>query len=68
MADRNDVLSADEVETLGINEAAIRGLRHEAELAGDDKQVQICETALCGYRWAVVECKRAIDDAAAQVD
>lgn len=46
----------------------IAALRAEAESAGDMVQVAICDRALDGDDAAIVECVRAIAEAAARVD
>lgn len=54
------------VETLANEDIdpQIEALRLEAEAAGDDAQVALCQDALCGNVGARVECARVISDAA----
>ncbi len=44
----------------------IKALRREAAMAGDEKQVALCDAALDGDEAALAECERAISDAEAQ--
>ena len=49
-----------------FGEETIVALMHEAEEAGDRRQVDVCERALLGDDAARAECARVIADAAAQ--
>lgn len=62
--EHNDV--ADE-SALHIEEDILESLRDEAEAAGDQAQVAICERAIAGDAAAVLECVRVISHAQAQV-
>lgn len=44
----------------------VESLRDEAAVAGDSKQVELCERALAGDAVAWAECERVMADAAAQ--
>lgn len=44
--DKNDILSVDKIEALGITENQITILRHEAEAHGDDRMFSTCNSAL----------------------
>lgn len=54
------------VEVAEITDSQIRALRSEAGVAGDEKQVAICDRALDGDEAARRECARVIADAAGQ--
>lgn len=55
-----DVLSGAEMAALGVTEAALAGLRAEAEENDDDELLRLVETAVFGDRWAVEQCSERL--------
>lgn len=53
---------------VGVGAGAIRKLRDDAAVAGDDEQIRLCDRALAGDDGAWRKCERAIGDAQAMQD
>ena len=51
---------------ISISDEELEQLRIEAGAAGDEEQVELCDRALDGDRWALAKCAVVIFDALAQ--